>query len=91
MSPIEMPSNIQLVEKRETRTSRGMLSKGWYRVDGQLVMVKGTDGDREGKLPLDIHAPPAGVRDPGRVRLGGPGSDSQKEKEFLQGRVLHLR
>ena len=41
MSPIEMPSNIQLVEKRETRTSRGMLSKGWYRVDGQLVMVKG--------------------------------------------------
>ena len=30
MSPIEMPSNIQLVEKRETRTSRGMLSKGWY-------------------------------------------------------------
>lgn len=41
MSPIEMPSDIQLVEKRETRTSRGMLSKGWYRVDGQLVMVKG--------------------------------------------------
>lgn len=41
MNPIEMPSNIQLVEKRETRTSRGMLSKGWYRVDGQLVMVKG--------------------------------------------------
>ena len=51
----------------------------------------GTDGDREGKLPLDIHAPPAEVRDPGRVRLGGPGSDSQKEKGFLQGRVLHLR
>ena len=23
----------------------------------------GTDGDREGKLPLDIHAPPAGVRE----------------------------
>lgn len=41
MSPIETPSNIQLIEKRETRTSRGMLSKGWYRVDGQLVMVKG--------------------------------------------------
>ena len=30
MSPIEVPAKIQLVEKRETRTSRGMLSKGWY-------------------------------------------------------------
>ena len=42
----------------------------------------GTDGNREGKLPLDIHAPPAGVRDPGRVRLGCPRSDSQKKKDF---------
>ena len=33
MSPIEVPAKIQLVEKRETRTSRGMLSKGWYHVD----------------------------------------------------------
>ena len=41
MSPIEVPAKIQLVEKRETRTSRGMLSKGWYHVDAQLVMVKG--------------------------------------------------
>lgn len=41
MSPIEVPAKIQLVEKRETRTSRGMLSKGWYRMDDQLVMVKG--------------------------------------------------
>ena len=41
MSPIEVPAKIQLVEKRETRTSRGMLSKGWYHVDEQLVMVKG--------------------------------------------------
>ena len=41
MSPIEVPAQIQLVEKRETRTSRGMLSKGWYQVDDQLVMVKG--------------------------------------------------
>lgn len=41
MSPIEIPAKIQLVEKRETRTSRGMLSKGWYRVDDRLVMVKG--------------------------------------------------
>ena len=41
MSPIEFPAKIQLVEKRETRTSRGMLSKGWYQVDDQLVMVKG--------------------------------------------------
>ena len=41
MSPIEVPAKIQLVEKRETRTSRGMLSKGWYRVDDQLVMIKG--------------------------------------------------
>ena len=41
MSPIEVPAKIQLVEKRETRTSRGMLSKGWYHVDDQLVMVKG--------------------------------------------------
>ena len=37
MSPIEIPTKIQLVEKRETRTSRGMLSKGWYRVNHQLV------------------------------------------------------
>ena len=41
MSPIEVPAKIQLVEKRETRTSRGILSKGWYHVDDQLVMVKG--------------------------------------------------
>ena len=41
MSPIEVPAKIQLVEKRETRTSRGTLSKGWYQVDDQLVMVKG--------------------------------------------------
>ncbi len=41
MSPIEVPAKIQLIEKRETRTSRGMLSKGWYRVDDRLVMVKG--------------------------------------------------
>ena len=27
MSPIEVPAKIQLVEKRETRTSRGMLSR----------------------------------------------------------------
>ena len=37
----ETTATIQLVEKRETRTSRGILSKGWYRVDDQLVMVKG--------------------------------------------------
>ena len=37
MSPIEIPTKIQLVEKRETRTNRGMLSKGWYHVDDQLV------------------------------------------------------
>lgn len=48
MTPIETPSNIQLVEKRETRTSRGMLSKGWYRVDGQLVMVKGNSTTEAG-------------------------------------------
>ena len=41
MSPIEIPSSIQLIEKQETRTSRGTLSKGWYQVDDQLVMVKG--------------------------------------------------
>lgn len=41
MRPIETPTKIEFVEKRETRTSRGMLSKGWYRVDGQFVMVKG--------------------------------------------------
>lgn len=41
MSPIKTPTSIQLLEKQETRTSRGMLSKGWYRVDDQLVMVKG--------------------------------------------------
>lgn len=37
MSPIEIPAKIQLVEKHETQTSRGMLSKGWYHVDDQLV------------------------------------------------------
>ena len=41
MSPIEVPAKIQLVEKRETRTSRGMLSKGWYQVDDQLVIGQG--------------------------------------------------
>lgn len=33
--------NIQLVEKATTRTSRGMLSKAWYSIDGKLCMVKG--------------------------------------------------
>lgn len=41
MNPIVSPAKIEPIEKRDTRTSRGILSKGWYRVDGQLVMVKG--------------------------------------------------
>ena len=52
MSPIEVPAKIQLVEKRETRTSRGMLSKGWYRVDDQLVMVKATLSQRLERLDM---------------------------------------
>ena len=41
MSPIEIPSSIQLIEKQETRTSRGVLSKGWYCIEGKTFMVKG--------------------------------------------------
>ena len=52
MSPIEVPAKIQLVEKRETRTSRGMLSKGWYHVDDQLDMVKGTPSQRPEPLGM---------------------------------------
>ena len=52
MSPIEVPAKIQLVEKRETRTSRGMLSKGWYQVDDQLVMSRVTPSQRPEPLGM---------------------------------------
>lgn len=42
MSLIEIPSSIQLIEKQETRTSRGVLSKGWYCIEGKTFMVKET-------------------------------------------------
>ena len=56
MSPIKTPKKIQLVEKRETRTSRGILSKGWYLVDEQLVMVKGNSITESGTAGYEPYA-----------------------------------
>jgi len=37
-----------LIEKRATKTSRGILSKGWYKVGSKTVLAKGnTEGNRE--------------------------------------------
>jgi hypothetical protein len=33
--------SIKLISKFATKTSRGMLSKGWYNVDGGIYLVKG--------------------------------------------------
>lgn len=33
--------HIELIEKRTTKTTRGMLSKAWYMIDGELCLVKG--------------------------------------------------
>lgn len=32
---------VELINKSDTRTSRGVLSKAWYNVDGEVVIVKG--------------------------------------------------
>jgi hypothetical protein len=50
------PSKIQLIEKRETKTSRGILSKGWYQVDGDLVMVKGNSITEAGTAGLEPYS-----------------------------------
>jgi len=31
---------IELVKKNATKTSRGILSKAWYKIDGKLCLVK---------------------------------------------------
>jgi len=37
-----------LIEKKATKTSRGILSKGWYKIGTKTILVKGnTDGNRE--------------------------------------------
>ena len=37
-----------LIEKRATKTSRGVLSKGWYKIGSKTVLAKGnTEGNRE--------------------------------------------
>lgn len=56
MAVSEAPKHIQLIEKRETKTSRGILSKGWYEVDGKLVMVKGNSITEAGIAGLEPYS-----------------------------------
>ena len=48
-SPNNSPeSRPVLIKKQATKTSRGILSKGWYKLDGSTVLAKGnTEGNRE--------------------------------------------
>lgn len=34
-------NKIELISKLSTKTSRGVLSKGWYKINGQICIVKG--------------------------------------------------
>ena len=50
--PTQKPK-IELVRKLETRTSHGMLSKGWYTIGAEIYLVKGNsiDGHKYGYEP----------------------------------------
>lgn len=41
---------IELVKKNATKTSRGILSKAWYKIDGKLCLVKGNSVDANGVI-----------------------------------------
>ena len=41
---------IELVKKNATKTSRGILSKAWYKIDGKLCLVKGNSVDQNGVI-----------------------------------------
>ena len=41
---------IELVKKNATKTSRGILSKAWYKIDGKLCLVKGNSVDPFGVI-----------------------------------------
>ena len=41
---------IELVKKNATKTSRGILSKAWYKIDGKLCLVKGNSVDVNGVI-----------------------------------------
>lgn len=41
---------IELVKKNATKTSRGILSKAWYKIDGRLCLVKGNSVDPNGVI-----------------------------------------
>ena len=56
MKPVATPGSVQLIEKKETRTSRGILSKGWYQVDGRLMMVKGNSITESGIAGLEPYS-----------------------------------
>jgi hypothetical protein len=48
--------DIKLVSKAETKTSRGMLSKGWYIIDGELCLVKGNSVDCNGAIGYEPYS-----------------------------------
>lgn len=54
--PLVQPRKIELIEKRETRTSRGILSKGWYNIDGKLVLAKGNSITENGTAGLEPYS-----------------------------------
>lgn len=56
MAVSEAAKRIRLIEKRETKTSRGILSKGWYEVDDKLVMVKGNSITETGIAGLEPYS-----------------------------------
>lgn len=37
--------DIKLISKQSTKTSRGVLSKGWYSIDNNIYLVKGNSND----------------------------------------------
>lgn len=47
---------IELVSEVSSTTSRGVLSKAWYKIDGRLCMVKGNSITPDGKLGYEPYS-----------------------------------
>lgn len=51
-----IPKEIKLIDVVKTKTSRGMLSKGWYIIDGKICLVKGNSTDRENNIGYEPYS-----------------------------------
>lgn len=47
---------IELVKKNATKTSKGILSKAWYKIDGKICLVKGNSVDPDGIIGLEPYS-----------------------------------